>query len=185
MDGAIILPVADPETNTPLPAGYRGLRMGDVAPYVVLEDGSYVYLMRSNATLAALAGLTIAANSITIGTGPDAFSQVTFAANTLPARASTGDLEAKPISDYSIGALNYADEEAWRAGLALGSAAQSATTDFDSAGSAATAQSNAIATASVDATTKANTAQANAATYTDTQLLAEGRRLFTISLLGH
>lgn len=138
-----------------------------------------------DATLTALAGLTIAANSLTIGTGPDAFSQVTFASNTLLARASTGDLEDKPISDYSIGALNYADAAAWRAGLALGSAAQSATTDFDPAGSAATAQASAIAAASADATTKANTAQANAATYTDTQLLAEGRRLFTLSLLGH
>jgi len=72
-----------------------------------------------DATLTALAGLTIAANSLTIGTGADAFSQVTFAANTLPARAGTGDLEAKPISDFSIGALNYASEAAWRTGLGL------------------------------------------------------------------
>lgn len=72
-----------------------------------------------DATLQALAGLTITANSLTIGTGADAFSQTSFAANTLPARASTGNLEAKPISDYSIGALNYADASAWRTGLGL------------------------------------------------------------------
>lgn len=52
-----------------------------------------------DATLTAFAALTIAANSLTIGTGADAFSQTAFAANTFPARASTGDLVAKAITD--------------------------------------------------------------------------------------
>lgn len=60
----------------------------------------------SDATLTAFAGLTIAANSLTIGTGTDAFSQTTFAANTFPARASTGDLVAKTITDAALTVLD-------------------------------------------------------------------------------
>lgn len=48
-----------------------------------------------DATLTALAALTITANSLTIGTGTDAFSQTAFAANTFPARASTGSWKRK------------------------------------------------------------------------------------------
>lgn len=55
-----------------------------------------------DATLTALAGLTIAANTLTIGTGADAFSQTSFAANTFPARASTGNLVAKTITDSGL-----------------------------------------------------------------------------------
>lgn len=62
-----------------------------------------------DATLTALAGLTIAANSLSIGSGADAFSQVTFAANTFPARASTGNLVAKTISDFVLTILDDAD----------------------------------------------------------------------------
>ncbi len=59
-----------------------------------------------DATLTALAALTIAASSLTIGTGADAFSQTTFAANTFPARASTGDLVAKTITDAALTVLD-------------------------------------------------------------------------------
>lgn len=59
-----------------------------------------------DATLTAFAALTIAANSLTIGTGADAFSQTTFAANTFPARASTGDLVAKTITDFALTVLD-------------------------------------------------------------------------------
>lgn len=59
-----------------------------------------------DATLTAFAALTIAANSLTIGTGADAFSQTTFAANTFPARASTGDLVAKTITDAALTVLD-------------------------------------------------------------------------------
>lgn len=55
-----------------------------------------------DATLAALAALTIAADSLTIGTGTDAFSQTTFAANTFPAKGSTGNLVAKTITDKAL-----------------------------------------------------------------------------------
>ena len=56
----------------------------------------------ADATLTALAALTITSNSLTIGTGTDAFSQTSFAANTFPARASTGDLVAKTITDFGL-----------------------------------------------------------------------------------
>jgi hypothetical protein len=61
-----------------------------------------------DATLTAFAALTIAADSLTIGTGADAFSQVTFAANTFPAKASTGALSAKPITDFALTLLDDA-----------------------------------------------------------------------------
>lgn len=72
-----------------------------------------------DATLTALAGLTIAANSITIGTGADAFSQTTFAANTFPARASTGDLVAKSITDFGLSLIDDAAASNARTTLGL------------------------------------------------------------------
>lgn len=72
-----------------------------------------------DATLTALAGLTIAANSLTIGTGADAFSQTTFAANTFPARASTGDLVAKAITDFGLSLVDDADAATARTTLGL------------------------------------------------------------------
>jgi hypothetical protein len=61
-----------------------------------------------DATLDAFAALTIAANSLTIGTGADAFSQTTFAANTFPARGSIGNLVAKTITDSALTAIAIA-----------------------------------------------------------------------------
>lgn len=61
-----------------------------------------------DATLTALAALTIAADSLTIGTGADAFSQTTFAANTFPAKASVGGLVAKTITDAALTVLDDA-----------------------------------------------------------------------------
>jgi hypothetical protein len=70
-----------------------------------------------DATLTAFAALTIAANSLTIGTGADAFAQTTFAANTFPARASTGDLVAKAITDFGLSLVDDADAAAGRTTL--------------------------------------------------------------------
>ncbi len=72
-----------------------------------------------DATLTAFAALTIAANSVTIGSGADAFSQTTFAANTFPARASTGNLVANTISDFGLSLVDDADAATARATLAL------------------------------------------------------------------
>jgi len=82
--------------------------------------GSY---QTADATLTAFAALTIAANSLTIGTGTDAFSQTTFAANTFPARASTGNLVAKTITDFGLSLVDDADAAAGRTTLGLGTAA--------------------------------------------------------------
>lgn len=53
-------------------------------------------------TLTALAATAWALNALPIGTGADTLSQVTFAANTFPARASTGNLVAKAITDQGL-----------------------------------------------------------------------------------
>lgn len=74
----------------------------------------------SDGTLAALAALTIAANTLTIGTGADAFSQTSFAANTFPARASTGSLAAKPITDFGLSLVDDADAATARTTIGLG-----------------------------------------------------------------
>jgi hypothetical protein len=68
-------------------------------------------------TLTAFAALTITASSLTIGTGADAFSQTTFAANTFPARASSGSLVAKTITDFGLSLVDDADAAAGRATL--------------------------------------------------------------------
>lgn len=73
-----------------------------------------------DATLAAFGALTIAANSLTIGSGVDAFSQVTFAANTFPARASTGNLVAKTLTDFALTILDDADATTVRATIGAG-----------------------------------------------------------------
>jgi len=83
-----------------------------------------------DATLTALAGLTMAANSLAIGTGADAFTQTTFAANTLPARASTGSLEAKPITDFGLSLIDDAAASNARTTLGLGTMAVAASADY-------------------------------------------------------
>ena len=88
-----------------------------------------------DATLTALAGLTIAADSLAIGTGADAFTQTTFAANTLPARASTGSLQAKPITDFGLSLIDDAADSNARTTLGLGTlATQSGTFSGTSSG---------------------------------------------------
>lgn len=69
-----------------------------------------------DATLSALAATVWAANALPIGTGADVVSQVAFAANTFPARGSTGNLVAKTISDDAL--LLLADSDVPRIGTA-------------------------------------------------------------------
>lgn len=71
-------------------------------------------------TLTALSNLTISANSLTIGTGVDAFLQTAFAASTFPARGSTGNLVAKTISDDGLTFLAAANQAAMRAAIGAG-----------------------------------------------------------------
>lgn len=91
-----------------------------------------------DATLAAFAALTIAANSLTIGTGADAFSQTTFAANTFPARASTGNLVAKTITDFALTLLDDADAATARTTLGIVSLSDGDKGDVTVSGSGAT-----------------------------------------------
>lgn len=83
----------------------------------------------SDATLTALAALTIAANSLSIGSGADAFSQVTFAANTFPARASTGNLVAKAITDFGLSLVDDANAAVALTTLGVTAAAQTVLDD--------------------------------------------------------
>lgn len=62
-----------------------------------------------DATLTALAAANWAANAVPIGSGADTVSQVAFAANTFPARASTGNLVAKTITDEALALVADAD----------------------------------------------------------------------------
>lgn len=101
------------------------------ADVVTLLGGANFAAMRTSlgaqpldATLTALAGLTIAANSLSIGTGADAFSQTTFAANTFPGRSSSGNLVAKSISDDAFAFLAAANNSAMRTALGVATSAE-------------------------------------------------------------
>lgn len=98
--------------------GTGAANAADARDNLGLEIG--VDVQAYDATLTAFAALTIAANSLTIGTGDDAFSQTTFAANTFPARDSTGDLVAKPITDFALTILDDADAAAVRTTIGAG-----------------------------------------------------------------
>lgn len=74
-----------------------------------------------DATLTALAAVNWAANSLAIGSGADTVAQVTFAANTFPARASTGNLVAKAITDFGLSLVDDADATTARATLGVDS----------------------------------------------------------------
>lgn len=81
-----------------------------------------------DATLTAIAGLTIAANSLSVGSGADAFTQTTFAAGTFPGRSSSGNLVAKAMSDDAFAFVAAANNGAMRTALGLGSVATLAST---------------------------------------------------------
>jgi len=78
-----------------------------------------------DATLTALAGVNWSSNSLAIGLGADTVGQVSFAVNTFPARASTGNLIAKPITDFGLSLVDDADAAAGR--TTLGAQASDAT----------------------------------------------------------
>lgn len=87
-----------------------------------LPPGDTIASTMLDATLAAIAGLAIAANTLIIGTGVDTFAIEPFAANTFAARASTGTLAPKPITDFGLswvkGDLNSTEYLASYASLA-------------------------------------------------------------------
>ncbi len=88
-----------------------------------------------DATLTALAAADWSANDIPIGTGANTLSQTTFAANTFPARASSGNLVAKTITDFGLSLVDDADASTSRTTLGLGTlATQSGTFSGTSSG---------------------------------------------------
>jgi hypothetical protein len=77
-----------------------------------------------DATLTALAAANWAANALPIGTGADTLAQTAFAANTFPARASSGNLVAKSISDVALTLVAQTTQANMRStGLGLGTMA--------------------------------------------------------------
>jgi hypothetical protein len=70
-----------------------------------------------DAALTSISALTITANSLLVGSGADAFNAVSFAASTFPARSSSGDLAAKPITDFALTVLDDVDAAAVRTTL--------------------------------------------------------------------
>lgn len=97
-----------------------------------------------DATLTALAAANWAENALPIGTGADTLSQTSFAANTFPARASTGNLVAKTISDDGLTFLAAANQAAMRAaiGAGTGSGNMLAANNLSDVASASTSRSN-------------------------------------------
>ncbi len=98
----------------------KNITFADFVAEVESELGLGAIYQPLDATLTAFAALTIAADTLTIGTGADSFSQTAFAANTFPARASTGNLVAKTITDFGLSLVDDAD--AATALLTLGAA---------------------------------------------------------------
>lgn len=86
------------------------------AAFSILDDATVGAILTTiggqplDATLTALAGANWAANSLAIGSGSDTVAQVTFAANTFPARTSTGNLVAKSITDSAAAMLTQVVE---------------------------------------------------------------------------
>jgi hypothetical protein len=72
-----------------------------------------------DATLTALAGLASTTHGLIICTGTDSFTTLILGTNTFPARASTGDIGAKPVTDFILTLLDDADAATARATLGI------------------------------------------------------------------
>lgn len=124
---------SDTTDSVPTVFGRTGNVTGQVGDYSAFYDslGAAAAAQASaiaasqplDATLTALAAADWAANALPIGTGANTLSQTAFAANTFPARASTGNLVAKTISDAGLDLIGAANPAAQRTTLGLGSMA--------------------------------------------------------------
>lgn len=70
-----------------------------------------------DSTLTALSGQNWVADAIPVGTGTDTVIQVSFGANTFPAKGSVGSLAAKPVSDFGLSLIDDVDAATARATL--------------------------------------------------------------------
>lgn len=73
-----------------------------------------------DATLTALAGLTISSSSLIVGTGADAFSVLQLTSNTFPVKVGLSAPTAEPITAFGRSLVDDADEAAGRSTLGLG-----------------------------------------------------------------
>ena len=97
--------------TAPNPSAVRWIRVNadnTVTFRTAAETLSDIGGQAADATLTALAAQNWAANAFPIGTGADTVAQVSFAANTFPARASTGNLVAKTITDFGLSLVDDA-----------------------------------------------------------------------------
>lgn len=131
--GDRVLQIGMPDANTTLTLGGDLTTSGSFTTTLTVTGNTNVTLPTSgtlitqsqadaayqplDATLTALAGANWVANALPIGTGADTLSQTSFAANTFPARASTGDLVAKTITDFGLSLVDDADAAAGRTTL--------------------------------------------------------------------
>lgn len=99
--------------NTTKDIGYDDLRDLVASSYNLINEP----------TIATFAALTISANTLIHGTGSAALTVVSYAANTFPARASTGNLVAKTITDFGLSLVDDADAATARSTLGLGTIA--------------------------------------------------------------
>lgn len=127
------VPVATPNPSVP---SSTALHLSDVGVVVQAYDQ----------TLAALAAQDWVANSMPVGTGTDAVTQLAITANTFPARSSGGSVAAKSITDFGLSLVDDADAAAARTTLAATGSAElaasggSALVGFLQSGTGATAR---------------------------------------------
>lgn len=116
-----MLVIADGTNWNPGSGGGLYRRSSDNTTWTKLADLSELTALYQplDATLTALAGNNWAANALPIGSGADTMAQVSFAANTFPARSSAGNLVAKTITDYALTVLDDADAPTARVTLGL------------------------------------------------------------------
>jgi hypothetical protein len=86
-----------------------------------------------DATLTALAAANWAANAVPVGSGADTLSQVAVAANKFLARASTGNLVAKDITDFALTLLDDADASTAQSTLGVSTFVKTLLDDADAA----------------------------------------------------
>lgn len=119
-------------------------------------------------TLSALAAQNWVANAIPIGTGADTVGQTSFAASTFPARASSGNLVAKTITDFGLSLVDDADATTARTtlGVVIGTNVQAWDADLDAiaaiSGTSGLLKKTAANTWSLDTSTYATQAYADA-----------------------
>lgn len=131
-------------------------------------------------TLQALANTDWNFNTLPIGDGVDTVGQVSFGANTFPARASGGGLVAQNISDFGLSLVDDASDSNARTTLGLGTIATQNSNNVAITGGSITGltslslSSGAVSAGLVGAPTITNVTNVAASTIQDQQWLRVG-----------